>query len=200
MLFLSRFYINNVYLTWCTPPPDININAGARIPFRFSPVVFRVDCALWCLSARDHKHHTHTLGYPEHHSPTKWVACPGGWWTLLCGAMLSLWCSLSSAVWCGVLVPSRQWGRSIHRANHQPTFVLPWCLVHVDTDGPRPREPMDTRHLMLKQGKRSRKIKLNSRVSGGSCFFFAKCCYKYTYVRKHNNTGGMEKLESGERA
>lgn len=124
----------------------------------------------------------------------------GGWWTLLCGAMLSLWCSLSSAVWCGVLVPSRQWGRSIHRANHQPTFVLPWCLVHVDTDGPRPREPMDTRHLMLKQGKRSRKIKLNSRVSGGSCFFFAKCCYKYTYVRKHNNTGGMEKLESGERA
>lgn len=49
-----------MYLTWCTPPPDININAGARIPFRFSPVVFRVDCALWCLSARDHKHHTHT--------------------------------------------------------------------------------------------------------------------------------------------
>lgn len=46
--------------------------------------------------------HTHTLGYPEHHSPTKWVACPGGVvnavvWRNVVPLMLSLLCCV---VWC----------------------------------------------------------------------------------------------------
>lgn len=90
-----------MYLTWCTPPPDININAGARIPFRFSPVVFRVDCALWCLSARDHKHHTHT--WVSGTSQSNQVGGMSGGvvnavvWRNVVPLMLSLLCCV---VWC----------------------------------------------------------------------------------------------------